>query len=411
MAGGRGPEAGRTPPEVTVLGGPAAGSPAPAPRRRPLPLRLLVALAAVAVLVAAVLERRQEPGPTADECPEPCLPPGTLVLGAALPLSGVLAPLGAAQQRGVERALASANAAGGVELPGERRRVELLVRDTRSVPDEAGQAALILVRGPARPIALIGPCTPPVPMVRVAESRGVPLVTGCQPLPPVGPAPPRSTWEVAPDEAGRAAAAFAALRTSPSRRVGLFLSNDRAEEPWRTAGVRAGFDVVATYRPLGQDWSSAAARAGADGVEVVVAVTQPPAGISLWRALRAGGVEPRSAYASEAGLGSAWYAAVGRAGDGTVTDVIHPSVSSPALPAELDAAVSTLSSELAQVLVDGLRRTRGPERTDLDAALAGVRTEVGGRQVRFQGDRASRLPVRLGRWEGGRLVPLPAPGR
>ena len=396
-------------PEVTVLGGPTGCAPAPGAGAHPVLRRLLVGLAAVAVLVAAVLVQRSEPAPTTPDCPEPCLPPDALVLGAALPVSGVLAPLGAAQQRGVQRELDRVNAAGGVEVAGERRRVEMLVHDTGSVPDVAGQAALILVRGPSRPIALIGPCTPPVPMVRVAESRGVPLVTGCQPLPPVGPAPPRSTWEVAPAEDERARAVLAALATSPTGRVGLFLTHDRSEVPWTSAGRRAGADVVGTYRPQGQDWSSAVAQAAADGVEVVVAVTQPPAGIGLWQALRAQGLSPRSAYASEAGLGSAWYAAVGGTADGTLTDVVHPSVPARAAPAEVDDAVATVSSELTHVLVDGLRRTTTAQRPALDAALAGVGTEVAGRPVRFLGDRASRLPVRLGRWDGGRLVPLDAP--
>ena len=143
-------------------------APAPTAQGRSSPLRLIVALAAVAVLVAGVLGQRQEPASRTTDCPEPCLPPGALVLGAALPLTGVLGPLGAAEQRGVERALARVNADGGVVVAGERRRVELLVRDTGSVPDVAGQSALVLVRGPFRPIALIGPCAPPVPLVRVA---------------------------------------------------------------------------------------------------------------------------------------------------------------------------------------------------------------------------------------------------
>lgn len=404
MPEGPGPQ----PPEVTVLGGPTAGAAAPRTGAPPALRRLLVGVAAGAVLVAAVLgQRSQPPGPTTD-CPEPCLPPDALVLGAALPLSGVLAPLGAAQQRGVQQELDRANAAGGVEVSERRRRVELLVRDTGSVPDVAGQAALILVRGPFRLLALLGPCAPPVPMVRVAESRSVPLVTGCQPLPAVGVAPPRSTWEVAPAEDERARAVFAALGGSPSGRVGLFLTHDRSEVPWATAGRRAGFDVVGTYRPSGDDWGAAVEQAAADGVEVVVAVTQAPAGIGLWRTLRERAVEPRAAYASEAGLGSAWYAAVGQDGEGTLTDVVHPSLAGPASPAEVDAAVSAVSSELTRVLLDGLRRSTTAQRPALGVALAGVGTQVAGRPVRFLGDRASRLPVRLGRWQDGRLVPLDA---
>jgi branched-chain amino acid transport system substrate-binding protein len=333
--------------------------------------------------------------------------PGTVVLGAVLPLTGALAPYGAAQRRGVERAFAQVDAEGGLDLADGRRPVQLLVRDTRSEPDVAGQEALVLVRGPFRLSALLGPCLPPLPVVRVAESRQVPLVTGCQPVPDLAGTAPRHTLEVAPGEAARADAVFAALRTSPSRRAGVFVSNDRSEAPWVDAARRAGFDVAGTYRPQGREWGPAVGRVAADGVEVVVAVTQPPEGIGLWRALREQGLAPRAAYASEAGLGSAWHAAVGATGERTLTDLVHPSVRRPATPAQVDEAVTTLSSELTSVLLAGLRRSGTAERHDLRAALPGAGGQVAGHEVRFLGDQASRLPPRLARWEGGRLVPLP----
>jgi ABC-type branched-subunit amino acid transport system substrate-binding protein len=141
-------------------------------------------------------------------------------------------------------------------------------------------------------------------------------------------------------------------------------------------------------------------------VQVVVAVTQPPEGIGLWEELRRQGVRPRAAYASEAGLGSAWYAAVGRQGDGTLTDLVHPLADGPATPEEVDDAVAVLSSELTRVLLDGLRRARAPERPELRAALAGATAQVAGTDVRFDRDQASRLPVRLARWEDGLLRPF-----
>ncbi len=356
---------------------------------------MLLGVAALVVVAAGVaVGQGQDP-----------LPADPLVIGAALPITGPLAPFGTAQQRGIERALDDVNSAGGIELAGQRRRVQLLLRDTRSLPDVAGQEALVLVRGPFRLVGLIGPCTPPVAMVRVAESRQVPLVTGCQPLPALGGALGH-TFEVAPTERQRARTAFAGLRTSPGRRTGLFLSNDRLEGPWTAAAAEAGFDVVGTYRPQGRDWGPAVARAAVDRVEVVVAVTQPPDGIDLWRTLRRQGIEPQSAYASEAGLGSAWYAAVGRDGEGTLTDLLHPSVRAPATPLQVDAAVTTVSSEVTRLLLDGLRRAAAAERSDLRAALTGASGDVAGEQVRL-GDRTSRLPARLGRWEDGRLVPLP----
>ena len=394
------------PPQVTVRGGPTSGAAARASRRGPALRSVLLVAAAVAVVAAAVVTQRQA-GPPAPDCPYPCLQPDSVVLGAALPLTGALAPFGTAQRRGIERALQQVDADGGLEMAGERRPVELLVRDTGSEPDVAGQEALILVRGPFRLTALLGPCAPPVPLVRVAESRQVPLVTGCQPLPELGGDGRRYTWEVAPGEPQRAAAVFSALRTSPSRRVGLFLSNDRSEAPWAAAAQQAGFDLVGTYRPQGREWGPAVARSAADGVQVVVAVTQPPEGIGLWHEMGRQGLTLRSAYASEAGLGSAWHAAVGRRGEGTLTDLVGPPVVEPAAPEQVDEAVATVSAELTRVLLDGLQRAASAERSDLREVLPGARGEVAGRDVRFLGDQASRLPVRLARWEDGRLVPVP----
>ena len=394
------------PPQVTVRGGPTGDGPAPAPRRGRALRSVLVAAAAVALVAGAVVTQRQAVPPPESDCPYPCLSPGSIVIGAALPVTGVLAPFGAAQQRGIERALEQVEAGGGLEVAGRRRPVELLVQDSRSDPDVAGQGALVLVRGPFRLTALLAPCAPPVPLVRVAESRQVPLVTGCQPLPGLGGVGRRYTWEVAPSEPQRAATVFQALRMSPSRRAGLFLSNDRSEAAWATAAAQAGFDVVGIYRPQGRQWGPAVARAAADGVEVVVAVTQPPDGIRLWQEMESQGVDPESAYVSEAGLGSAWRAAVGGDGEGVLTDLVGPAVDGPLTPEQLDEAVATVSAELTRVLLDGLQRAAAAERSDLREALPGADAEVAGGRVRFLGDQASRLPARLAWWQDGRLTPL-----
>lgn len=358
----------------------------------------MLVLVLLGVVVAAVRGSRPVAEP---DCGALCRAADAMVIGAALPLTGVLAPFGAAQQRGVQEVVDRVNADGGWEVGGRRRALELLVRDTRSQPDVAGQQALMLVRGPFDVVALLGPCSPPVTMVRVAESRGVPLVTGCQPLPPVGTGALQRTWEVAPAEADRAAAVFAALRSASGRRVALFLSNDRSDQALLRAAASSGFDVVGTYRPVGADWAPAVTDAAAQRADLVVAVTQPPEGIGLWRELAAQDVRPELAYASEAAAGSAWRRAVGASAEGTLTDAVHP------LPGQTgaDDAVAAVASELTRVLLDGLRRASSPTRDGVNAGLAGATGSVDGTPVRFT-DHASRVPHRLARWQGGALVPV-----
>lgn len=397
------------PPVVTIRGGPP---PDPSPEGRPRSplLPVLLGLAALAVVVAAVTSS----APVDDPCDALCRAADPLVIGAALPLTGVLAPYGAAQQRGAQQVVDQVNADGGWQVDGRRRALELLVRDTRSQPDVAGQQALLLVRGPFDVVVLLGPCAPPVTMVRVAESRGVPLVSGCQPLPPVGTAALERTWEVAAAEAERAAAVFEGLRAARGRRVALFLSNDRPGEAYALAAARSGFDLVGTYRPHGADWAAAVTGAAGQRADLVVAITQAPEGIGLWRELAAQGVRPELAYASEAASGSAWYRAVGPSAEGTLTDAVHSSTggtgpgSAGPGPGGADDAVAAVAGDLTRVLLDGLRRASPPTRDGVSAGLALATGTVDGTPVRFTADQVSRLPHRLARWQDGQLVPVPA---
>ena len=398
------------PPVVTIRGGPPPTDPSPDGRQRPLLLALLLGLAVLAGVVAVVREPAPAPDP---DCGALCRAGDPVVIGAALPLTGVLAPFGAAQQRGAQQVVEQVNADGGWEIAGRRRALELLVRDTGSQPDVAGQQALQLVRGPFDVVVLLGPCAPPVAMVRVAESRGVPLVTGCQPLPPVGTAALQSTWEVAPAEADRAAAVFAGLRAARGRRVALFLSNDRPGDTYTQAADQSGFEVVGTYRPHGADWAAAVSEAAGQRADLVVAITQAPEGIALWRELTAQGVRPELAYASEAASGSAWYRAVGPAAEGTLTDAVHPLPAGARRgrarpgPGGADDAVAAVSGDLTRVLLDGLQKASSATRDGVNAGLAQATGSVDGTPVRFTADHASRVPHRLARWQDGELVPVP----
>jgi branched-chain amino acid transport system substrate-binding protein len=333
--------------------------------------------------------------------------PNPVVLGSALPLTGILAPLGQAQQQGVQEALARVNAAGGVDVGGEQRQVEVVVRDTRSLPEVAGQAALILVRGRFDVAALLGPCAPPAAVVRAAESRDVPLVSGCEPLPPLGPTPLQHTWQVAPDEGDRASAVLGAMTSARSDRVALLLSNDWSEAVYADAARQAGLQLTGSYRPNGRSWQAAVSAARADGAELVVAVTQAPEGIDLWRELRDQQWHPELAYSNEAGLSSAWWRAVGRHGEGVLTDVVHPSALDGDGPAAVDRGVTAVSDELTRVLLDAVDGSPVSAREAINTSMAGAGGIVAGTPVAFVGSPRSDTPYALARWQDGALVPWP----
>jgi ABC-type branched-subunit amino acid transport system substrate-binding protein len=313
-------------------------------------------------------------------------------------LSGPVADFGGAQQRGIEAALARANDAGGVDVGGEQRRVELVVVDDEGNPDVAGQRALVLVRRQEPSAALLGACAPAVTLVRVAEARQVPLVSACGPLPqPDSPVPVASTWQLGPSPGAHAAAVAAALGPPGSGPVALVVSPGRSPAAWASALAAAGQPLAGTWTrgPGGRaGWEVTAAQVRASGATRVLAVTDPPDGLLLWQAVVQQGWQPRAAYVRDAGLSTSWIRAVGEAGEGVVTDLVGDAGSTPEQAVEEASAVAT------DVVLVALSRAGSARRSDIAEALAA------GPAVLLGTPDAGPPPV-LGTWRDGGLEQLP----
>ena len=106
-----------------------------------------------------------------------------IVIGASLPLSGALAGFGSFQKWGYERAVKEANDAGGITVDGSKRRVELKLVDDKTDPNQVTTNIKTLISND-KSVGLLGSCTPDLvnPGAVVADSAGVPFVTGCDPL-------------------------------------------------------------------------------------------------------------------------------------------------------------------------------------------------------------------------------------
>lgn len=320
-------------------------------------------------------------------------------MGAALPLSGPVAAFGHAQRRGLERAVARVNRRGGVDVAGERREVELVVLDHRGDADVAGQRALVLVRRRAPVAALLGACAPPLTVVRVAEAREVPLVSGCGPLPlPDTPVAPGHTWQLGPGEGEHAAAVVAALGPAAHGPVALLTTAGRSASAHAAALAAAGQAVAGTWArgPAGPQgaagWQEAVHAAQQAGATRVLALTEPPDGLALWRELDRQGWRPRAAYVRDAGLTGAWPSL--RGGDGVLTDLHGPPGRTPEQVAEQAAG------QAMQVLLDALSQAGSARRGDVDRALAGT-------AARLLGSPGPGTPPQLGVWRDGGLVTLP----
>ena len=177
-----------------------------------------------------------------------------IVIGASLPLSGPLAGFGGYQRWGYEAAVADINEKGGVLIKGEKRLVQLVVRDDKTDPVTTSRNIQTLINRD-NAVALLGSCTPALVNAGglMAERSQIPMVTGCSPL-----ASFRSVrqwkyvWSIFFDEPDVAQAPFKMLQelAIPTNRKIAILHDNGPDgtavggEYWPKAAAEAGYEIV-----------------------------------------------------------------------------------------------------------------------------------------------------------------------
>lgn len=106
-------------------------------------------------------------------------PPEPIKIGLIVPLSGDLADeMGAATQNSAELAIEEVNDAGGLLVGDRRYRLQLIIEDNGSTPEQSAAAArkLINIEGVS---AIVGPPTSrnAIAAAQIAELAGVPLIS------------------------------------------------------------------------------------------------------------------------------------------------------------------------------------------------------------------------------------------
>jgi branched-chain amino acid transport system substrate-binding protein len=125
------------------------------------------------LLVACLLAASSLAGCSRNSSGESAGAPSSIVVGAVLPLTGPLAPLGLSARKGMELAIKEANAAQGV-----KPRLELQAYDDQSKPEEAANAVIRLVtRDRAKLILGEIASSNSLAMAPVAQANRVPMLT------------------------------------------------------------------------------------------------------------------------------------------------------------------------------------------------------------------------------------------
>lgn len=357
---------------------------------------------------------------------------GPITLGTSLSLTGPLGSFGVLQRQGYQQAVDDANADGGLDVGGTKRKVALKVLDNRSDPNLASSQAreLILKDGAT---ALLGACTPPVivPMAQVADSQKVPLVTSCAPVNAFrgsNEAGWEYSWDLFFDEQDQADGVAKVVSQVPTnKKVALFTDTEPdgvVERPIYIASLEAqGMEVVGdyTFPPGTSDFSSFVNDAKAKGAEVVVAQMVPPDGIALWKQMKGLGFAPEAAFVAKAAATKAWSDALGPLAEGTLAETFWaPSVGDPKtaqhiedtlgkkIPDASDLTFAVFSFTAAEVLLDGVSAAGSTDPEKINAAIGKTDGQYALGTIAFE-DNAASTPLLIAQWQGGSTVIVDPP--
>lgn len=352
-----------------------------------------------------------------------------VILGSSLSMTGSLGQFGVALKSGYEQLVADVNAAGGLDVGGTKRPVQLVVLDNRSDPNTTTQQVRELVLNNSA-VAVLGACTPPVviPGALAAEQQKVPFVTSCNPVNAFqagNPAGWKYSWDLFFSENEQAKHAMQSLaKTDSNKKLALFTDNEPdgvAERPlYKAAAEAAGLTVVGDYTfPVGTtDYSSFINDAKSKGADLVAAQIIPPDGIALWKQMKATAFSPKAAFVAKAATGASWGQALGPVAEGTLTEAWWSPQVGKANSAHLvdtlgktfagnfsDLNISVLGYTTANITTDAITAAGSTEADKVNAALAKTDKDYPNGRIKFDDKHTAVLPfLLLMQWQGGKVV-------
>lgn len=356
----------------------------------------------------------------------------SITIGASMSMTGSLGQFGVDQKAGYDQLVKDINAAGGIDIGGQKRQVSLVTLDNRSDPNlVTQQTRQLIVQNGA--VAVLASCTPPlvVPGALVAEQQGVPFVSGCSPVNAFAAASKtgwKYAWDIFFSEKDQAAQVAKGLSTPDSnKKVALFTDTEPdgvvERQLYMEALQAAGLTVVGDYTfPVGtSDFSSFINDAKSKGTQLVAGQMIPPDGIALWKQIKSASLAPKAAFVAKAAAGQNWKQALGDVAEGTLSEVFWTPqtgrANSDALyntikgqfPDPSDQNLVVMGYTAAAVLADGLKRAGSTDAAKVNAALEGTDGDFAGGHVRFDQTHTSTMPYVLMQWHGEVTVQVVPP--
>lgn len=378
-----------------------------------------MAVAATSVLLSSACAGPGGSGGSADE---------PVRIGATLPLTGPLQAFGTSLQTGYRKAADEINQAGGLDVGGVARQVEIVVQDNASTADKASAQARDLVLQDGA-VALLGPATPPlsIPVSIAAEQLQVPAVVTITPIQAwkSGNADGWTwAWDAFFDENQMTGTQFEAADLVPTnKRVALFV--DQEEDGivmgglWGEKADEFGYQIVYKAQfPVGNtNFSSQVAEAKAAGAEVVISQVVPPDGIALLKEMKAQNYVPKLLFLEKAGntggypalsgglaagtLAANWFAA----GMGLQDEDRFIAEYAPTLGGvNSDLGTVVYGYSIARALFDAISAAGSTEADAINRQIGQISADYPAGHIDFADDHTSALVAVQTQWVGNDMV-------
>lgn len=345
-------------------------------------------------------------------------------IGATIPLSGVLAGFGSFLKWGYEHAVEEVNAAGGIEIDGVKRPVELTLVDDKSDPNEVTAQTKTLISSTGVD-ALLGSCTPDLvnPGAVVADAAGIPFVTGCNPIEVFKSVKEWTyAWDIFFSVPELAAAPFAALEGNGiETNKQLFILHDNGPDGkaigndiWPAMAEANGYTVVGNieFPADNTDFSAAIQKARDSGADLVFIDSITPAAISIRKQMAAIGWTPKVIVAEKGGEPIQFAEALGDLANGLLVGAYwDPSFDYPGaadLRTAFEDETGLTSSQhiadsysAAMVLMDAIAAVGSLDPDAINEAIGATDETYAVGPISFDDENAAKIPVVQSQWQDG----------
>jgi branched-chain amino acid transport system substrate-binding protein len=346
---------------------------------------------------------------------------GPIVIGASLPLTGVLAGFGDFVKWGYKHAVAETNTAGGITVDGHKRKLKLVVLDSQSNPNQETSNVQQLITQD-HVTALLGSCTPALvtPGAIVAERSGVPMVTGCDPVESFAAI---QKWKWVWDEFFSVKqltmsqfALFNSKLVHTNKKVAILHDNsaDGLAISKADPGVAkaAGDEVVLndSFPTTATDFSSIVGQAKSSGAQIVIVDCGTPQAVSIRKQMTSVGFTPKILDMEKGGEPEQFADALGPLSNGVLVggywDPSFPYPGARTLRAEFEKQTGQTWSQhiadsdaAAQILFDAIARAGSTSASKINTAIGQTdKTYVVG-PIKFNAEHYSTLPVVMDQWQ------------